>query len=476
MNFKTISLHSDRARRFSAALVFVCFVLFGAQLLAFGGTTRQVGTGQTYSTIQACLNAAASGDICNVHAGTYNENAVFKTSGVTLQANSGDQPVVNGSIDIGSNANSVVDGFTIPSFSRSGSGAIHAYNTTGGIIRNNIVSGGLGAGIYVRLCTKFKVYGNIAHGMTGSAGGTDADGLVITSANSTDSTYANGVQVYNNTVYENHQDGIIINGNWLSVYGNLVHDNIYSDGLSTHPDGIECNGVSDGYTGCIHTLVYNNTVYDQSQNIYFEGYGTAAENGDIWIFNNVVFTNPVSSTGVDLAHSIVCCNINLHNGTTVYILNNTLGNSEDGFMSIFLQTFSDAHVKNNIMNNQTGVNLDVPDSSVVAEMDYDLYNGPTLVTWNGTSLSTITSVRSTTGFESHGLAANPLTNAFPTPTLQTGSPAIGVGVNLTSLGIAQLNSDITGAPRSTSGAWDIGAYANGSSRPNPPTNLTAVVK
>ena len=122
---------------------------------------RQVGAGQTYSTIQSCLNAAVSGDTCNVHAGTYNESAVFQGSGITLKANPGDQPVVNGSIDIGSNANSVVDGFTIPSFSRSGSGAIHAYNTTGGIIRNNIVSGGLGAGIYVRLCTNFKVYGNI---------------------------------------------------------------------------------------------------------------------------------------------------------------------------------------------------------------------------------------------------------------------------------------------------------------------------
>src|SRR5262249_40130362 len=136
------------------------------------GTTRQVGAGQTYTTIQACLNAAASGDICNVHAGTYNESPVFQKSSVTLQANSGEAPIVTGGIDIKSNANSIVDGFTLPSFNGSGSGAIHAYNTTSGIIRNNVISGGLGAGIYVRLSTNFQIYGNTVHVMKGSPGGT----------------------------------------------------------------------------------------------------------------------------------------------------------------------------------------------------------------------------------------------------------------------------------------------------------------
>jgi hypothetical protein len=444
--------------------------------LAFGGTVRQVGTGQTYTTIQSCLNAAVSGDTCNVHAGTYNEGATFETGGVTLQANSGDAPVINGYVEINSNPNSIVDGFTIPSFSRSGSGAIHAYNTTGIIIRNNIVSGGLGAGIYCRLCTNTQIYDNTSHGMTGSAGGTDADGIVVTAANSTDSTYAHGVQIYNNTVYENHQDGIIINGEYESIYGNLVHDNIYSDWATTHPDGIECNGESDGYTGCTHTLVYNNTAYDQSQNIYFNGLGTPAQDSDIWIFNNVLYTNPTSSTGVPLSTSAVCCNINLYDGDSVYVFNNTIGNSQNGYMAIFLQTFTNAHIKNNIINNQTGVGLQIPDSAVVAELDYDLYNDPTLILWNGSQLNSIAAVKSTTGFETHGLQGDPLTNAFPTPTLQAGSPAIGAGVNLTSLGVAQLNSDFTGAPRPSSGAWDIGAFSYGSGRPAPPTNLTAVVK
>ena len=464
------------SRTFLLTLLPVLMLGFMTDKLASAGTTRQVGPGQTYATIQACLNAAASGDICNVHAGTYTESPVFQTSGVTLQANSGDAPIVTGGIDIKSNANSTVNGFTLPSFSGSGSGAIHAYNTTGGIIRNNTISGGLGAGIYVRLSTNFQIYGNTVHAMQGSPGGTDADGIVVTSTNSTDGTYAHGVRVFNNTVYENHQDGIIINGEWLSIYDNLVHDNIYSDALTTHPDGIECNGISDGYTGCVHTLVYSNVVYDQSQNIYFNGLGTADEDSDIWIFNNVVYTNPYSSTGVNLATSMVCCNINLWNGKSVYIYNNTLGNSQNGYMSVFLQTFADAHVKNNIFNSPNGPALDIPNSAVVAELDNNLYNAPTLVQWNGSNLNTIAAVRSTTGMEKSGLQGNPLTGPFPTPTLQPGSPAIGAGEDLTSIGVSQLDVDIANIHRPATGAWDIGAYVYTAGEINPPTNLTAIVR
>ena len=288
-----------------------------------------------------------------MHAGTYNENAVFSSSGVTLQANAGDQPAVNGSIDIGSNANSIVDGFTIPSFSRSGSGAIHAYNTTGGMIRNNIVSGGSGAGIYTRLCKNFQVYGNTVHDLQGTSG-SDGDGMFIISSDSLDGTYAHGVQVYNNTVYQNHQDGIDLNGNWISEYGNLIHDNVYSNWAQYHPDGTSCNGVADGYTGCMHTLVYNNTIYDQGQNVYFQGNGTASQNGDLWIFNNVLFNNPTSSTGVDLTSTVDSSNINVSTGTTVHILNNTIGRTATNFLGIFVQSYSDAHIENNIIDNDVG--------------------------------------------------------------------------------------------------------------------------
>lgn len=452
---------------------------------AAAGTNRQVGIGQTYATIQACLDAAVAGDTCNVHAGTYNENPTFKSSGVTLKANPGDQPTINGYIEIGTNANSTVDGFTIPSFSHSGSGAIHANNTTGVVIRNNTISNGTGAGIYTRLCTNSQIYGNTVHDLQGTSG-SDGDGMFIISSDSTDGTYPHGVQIYNNTVYQNHQDAIGINGNWMSVYGNIVHDNIYSNWQSVHPDGIECNGIADGNTGCIHTLVYGNTVYNQTQNIYFQGNGTAAQNEDIWIFNNVVFNTASSSTGVAMAGATTA-QIILGVGQYAYIFNNTIGGPCQYF-SILLgdgsganngaQAFTNVTIENNIITGALYYGVWTYPSSNVIAMDYNLYYGnATIVRWGTASYTTLAGLQSATGMETHGQSSNPLLNAFPTPTLQSGSPAIGAGTNLTSLGVSQLDSDLTGASRPSSGAWDLGAYEYEASagKPAPPTNLTAVV-
>ena len=66
--------------------------------------------------------------------------------------------------------------------------------------------------------------------------------------------------------------------------------------------------------------------------------------------------------------------------------------------------------------------------------------------------------------------------------LQTGSPAIGKGANLTSLctggAINALCLDKVGNPRPTTGSWDLGAYASstvGNQPPAAPTQLNATV-
>lgn len=472
---------SVRVRNLLVTTIALCCI--GSNVIAFGGTIRQVGPGQTYATIQSCLNVAVAGDTCNVHAGTYSENPTFKTSGVTLQANAGDKPIVNGFIEIGTNANSVVDGFAIPTFSHSGSGAIHANNTTGGVIRNNVISGGTGAGIYTRLCTNFDIYGNTVHGVSSSSGA-DGDGMFIISSNSTDGTYAHGVRVHDNTVYENHQDGIDINGTYISLYRNYVHDNIYSNWASYHPDGMSCNGVADGFTGCPHTLVYQNTFSNQTQNIYFQGNGTAAENNDIWIFDNVVFNTATSSTGVSMA-TASASQIILNTGQTAHIFNNTIGGPVQYFGILLgdgsgansaTQAFTDVTLKNNIITGALYYGFWTYPSSNVTAMDYNLYYGNSaMVRWGTTSYTSLASLQSGTGMETNGKATNPLLNAFPTPTLQSGSPAINGGVNLTSLGVPELDTDKMGTARPASGAWDMGAYEYGSSAggPTPPTSLVA---
>ena len=56
-----------------------------------------VGTGQTYKTIQAAVNAAHSGDMINVHAGTYGCASISK-SGLTIQGVGSGQVTISGAV------------------------------------------------------------------------------------------------------------------------------------------------------------------------------------------------------------------------------------------------------------------------------------------------------------------------------------------------------------------------------------------
>ncbi len=445
---------------------------------------REVGAGQTYSSMQSCLNSADTGDVCNVHAGTYTEYVKFRDDGVTLQANPGDTVILVGVIEMGSFLNAVVDGFQITGFNTQ-TGGIHAVNSAGGIVRNNVVHDGAGAGIYVRQVKDFQVYGNKVHDMVGPCCITLGDGIVAYSTDSTDGTYARGVRIYNNEVYQNHQDGINIVGKYMSIHDNYVHDNIYADYAGVHPDGVECNGSADGIVGCTHVLVYNNVIKNQNQNIYFNGLGTPAQSGDLWIFNNVVYNDAVSSTKVDLTKG-TSSQIILNVGTSAYILNNTIGGTTQYF-DICLGdctggnnaswAFTDVHIKNNIITNSLFIGLWAFPTASVAELDNNFYfnNSVAMVRWGASgNLNNIAAVRSATGMEAKGQLANPQIGAFPTPTLQAGSPAIGAGANLTNLGQTFLNADKNGVARPASGAWDIGAFCNGSvaTLPTSPKSLT----
>ncbi|MGA9529601.1 MAG: choice-of-anchor Q domain-containing protein [Terriglobales bacterium] len=74
------------------------------------------------------------------------------------------------------------------------------------------------------------------------------------------------------------------------------------------------------------------------------------------------------------------------------------------------------------------------------------------------------------GFDAASTTSNPQLSG--TYTLQTGSAAIGLGTNLTSLDINPLDLDKSGAPRPATGNWDSGAYGVSIA---PPTNLSATV-
>jgi hypothetical protein len=95
----------------------------------------------------------------------------------------------------------------------------------------------------------------------------------------------------------------------------------------------------------------------------------------------------------------------------------------------------------------------------------DFYNiggftsGGNGVTYSGTSYGSLSAWHTASGFDGNSITTNP--NLDANYKLQAGSPAIGLGANLTSLGITGLDSDKAGTSRPSSGAWDAGAYEYG---------------
>src|SRR4029077_1791794 len=159
-------------------------------------------------------------------------------------------------------------------------------------------------------------------------------------------------------------------------------------------------------------LIYNNVVKNQNQNIYIDGLGTAAADSDIWIFNNVVFNDPTSSTGVSMATG-TSSQIILETGNKAYILNNTVGGTV-AYFDILIgdgsgadnasQAFTNVTVENNIIMNSLYVGFwTYPSSNIVAANNNIYYNNSSaLVHWGSSgSLTSIAAVRSTTGMESN---------------------------------------------------------------------------
>ena len=91
--------------------------------------------------------------------------------------------------------------------------------------------------------------------------------------------------------------------------------------------------------------------------------------------------------------------------------------------------------------------------------------------YNNGSFYSLSEWQALTGQDLDVLTSDPLLDQNYRP--QAGSPAIGAGVNLSSLGIASLNKDRNGVVRPASAAWDIGAYRDGDTMaPAAPSGLS----
>ena len=331
------------------------------------------------------------------------------------------------------------------------------------------------------------------------------------------------IQIHNNDVY-NMNWGYIIGagaGNItitdLSIYGNHIHDmaNWTDSSNQYHHDGMYFYyASSSGMSDLLHfsnLQVYNNIFDGNNTNgacsgcdmtsYWFTDQTDAYDSA--YVFNNIFVATDNTPSGA----GPFLLGMSPASGT-ILIANNTLacpasggGNQNMGAMGNDGNGGTTAYtVKNNLFSqcirwiNNTGSN---GGTYVAGGLNHNVYtagNGLNLWDWRGTTFTSgLPTWQSVSGGDANAVSTSssanlggsyennprsPIAGLIP----QTGSVAIGAGANLGSAycsTIPALCSDITGAPRSTSGAWDAGALQSGGSsgsQPAPPSDLSAVVQ
>ena len=81
----------------NASVKSLIFMVVGLMIISsVNAATYTVGSGGNYATIQACANAAQSGDICSIKPGTYDERVQVNNPGVSFVGESYRTATVDG--------------------------------------------------------------------------------------------------------------------------------------------------------------------------------------------------------------------------------------------------------------------------------------------------------------------------------------------------------------------------------------------
>ena len=314
-----------------------------------------------------------------------------------------------------------------------------------------------------------------------------------------------GVCIYNNTVSD-HAWQMTLNSNgsnnMVNVYGNNIGDVAGSPGWLNwqyptsqyHQDGLFLWGSSNNQV--VHAYVYNNYIHGDL--------GQGSPSGMVYCANNgssdgtgcvlTAFNNVIVGTGYAATHDQIIA-VALYSGDTIglTLYNNTL---VGGAYSLEIYNGAGGSfplvAKNNIFSPGASgspgwfyhqENGGTTVSSVAASNN--VYNNGSGVAWNynGAQYGTLSSWQSACNCD-----ASPTTVADPnltsTYTLKSGSPATGLGANLTSMNMNALDVSYNQITRASSGSctpgvagcWDAGANQFASNSIDPPSNLAAVVQ
>jgi hypothetical protein len=190
-------------------------------------TLLEVGVGQTYSTIQAAIDASVDADEINIHEGVYSEYvSVVDKMNLNVHSNAGDKVVIDGlSLWNGSSAtwsdNNLFEGLWINRTGQGGWAIQHQY-ARGNIYKDVVIYGNNSGGN--------GIYGNLQYGLN------SLDNVTIYGMdNAYSNGYAAGLHVYDSIIasslYQpyNHSN---VGGGAVTEYSNFGNTVPPTNGLA----------------------------------------------------------------------------------------------------------------------------------------------------------------------------------------------------------------------------------------------------
>jgi len=372
-------------------------------------------------------------------------------------------------------------------------------------------------GVYGDTPTNIEVKNLIIRNMYIHTGGSDEESTGADNSGGVFFKYSgSNIKVHDNTISEGHTGvGIWANssgtfGNW-EVYNNTLSEEVWGvdltggytagqlDSASVHDNTIFDNDHWWGPANNFHTdpifvrapgtgryqniYIYNNHIYGALGHMTGYIFLSQYSNGPSYVFNNVMAATSTSPDVPCAGEGAVAMEWNGTNN--YYIYNNTVDGRGICGISANERSTNSSNVthlewKNNINLDTMGHWVQTGTFTSDNNVWYLIANAGGQAFKVGNSYYTWTAWQSAAN-DANSIVSDPKLNSDYT--LQSASPAIGLGQNLTSIcqgqpvpGLGALCKDKNGSSRPSTGGWDAGAiqFSQGGAPP-PPTSLATVV-